>query len=72
MIANKRTIDEIRREGIEALTDRLGPSGMIRFLQQFDSGTGDYTQDRSQWLGTVSAEKIQESIEARRGDEPKS
>lgn len=72
MIANKRTIDEIRREGIEALTDRLGPAGMIRFLQQFDSGTGDYTQDRSQWLGAVSAEEVQESIEARRGDEPKS
>lgn len=39
-------IDKIRKEGIDALSKRLGPDGMIRFMQQFNSGSGDYTRDR--------------------------
>ena len=38
---------EIRMKGFEALTKALGPVGMIRFLQQFDLGEGDYTKDRA-------------------------
>ena len=45
------TLDEIRRRGLEALVRESGPLGMARFLQQFESGHGDYTADRDQWLG---------------------
>ena len=34
---------QIRQLGIQALTETLGPVGMVRFLQQFDTGSGDYT-----------------------------
>ena len=30
-----RTLEEIRTLGLEALRERLGRAGMIRFLQQF-------------------------------------
>ena len=33
-----RTLEEIRREGLAALRQRLGVVGMVRFLQQFDHG----------------------------------
>ena len=40
----------LRKKGLQALHKSLGPVGMVRFLQQFEEGTGDYTRDRKQWL----------------------
>ena len=59
------TLPEIRRAGLEALYERLGPSGMIRFLQLFDSGKGDYTQDRKTWLKDLTVDQIVEDIRKR-------
>jgi len=43
------TLDDIRRAGMDALVRELGPVGMIRFLQQFETGRGDYTTERQRW-----------------------
>jgi len=45
-----KTISEIRKEGIHALTKTLGPVDMARFIQSYETGTGDYTRERKQWL----------------------
>lgn len=37
---------EIRTAGMQALREVLGPVGMVRFMQQFDLGYGDYTKER--------------------------
>ena len=37
---------EIRAEGWKALTERLGVSGAIRFLMEYDPGHGDYVAER--------------------------
>ena len=34
--------DEIHQAGLEALHRELGLVGMVRFIQQFDQGSGDY------------------------------
>jgi hypothetical protein len=44
------TPDEIQRLGLEALREKLGPAGMIRFLQQFQRGKGDYAKERHAWV----------------------
>ncbi len=49
-----QTLDEIRRHGLEALRSRLGRAGMIRFLQQYTTGEGDYTQSRKEWVDHMS------------------
>jgi hypothetical protein len=49
---------EIRHEGYEALVKALGVVGMLRFMQQFDNGRGNYTEERSQWLDKFSLEDI--------------
>ena len=36
---------DLRKLGLEALSKALGPVGMARFLQQFESGAGDYTKE---------------------------
>jgi hypothetical protein len=52
----------IRRLGIEALNEKLGPIGMVEFMQQFDSGYGDYTKERHNWLDNLTIEDISNGI----------
>ena len=53
-----RTLDEIRREGLEALRERLGRAGMLRFLQQFETGQEDYTRLRREWVDRTSLDEL--------------
>lgn len=56
----------IRRIGLDALAKALGPIGMVRFLQQFESGTGNYAKEREQWLNNMDVESIVAEIKHRR------
>ncbi len=56
-----QTLEQIRREGLEALRERLGRAGMIRFLAQFDNGGGNYAKDRHDWVDRTSLEDIRQS-----------
>jgi len=55
----QRTLDEVRRQGLEALEQRLGRADMIRFLQQFETGSGDYAQQRHDWVDQTSLTEIE-------------
>ena len=39
---------EIRKMGLHALKEALGPVGMVRFIQQYENGHGDYTVEKYQ------------------------
>ena len=43
------TAEQIRSQGLEALKREIGVVGMIRFMQQFSNGQGNYTEDRHEW-----------------------
>lgn len=60
------TLDEIRREGMAALCERLGKAGMIRFMQQFDNGSGDYAKRRRDWVESTTMREIESLIRQRR------
>ena len=38
---------ELRAAGMQVLTEALGPVGFARFIQQMESGSGDYTKEKS-------------------------
>jgi hypothetical protein len=59
---------ELRRVGIDALVKALGPVGMARFLQQFDSGHGDYTAQRYAIPGNPTVDELMEEVTRRRQD----
>ena len=63
------TLEQIRMEGLEVLERHLGPDGMIRFLQQFETGRGDYTRERHEWLKETSVKTLAEKIVKQRGHE---
>jgi hypothetical protein len=53
-----RDMNAIRKLGIDALLEKLGPIGMVEFMHQFDSGYGDYTKERHAWLDNLTIEDI--------------
>jgi len=58
MNAQAMTPQQIREAGLEVLSRERGVAGMIRFMQQFEMGKGDYSKDRHQWLDQYSVDDI--------------
>jgi hypothetical protein len=56
----------LRKLGLEALCKSLGPLGMVRFLQQYETGAGDYTKERDLWLKDANIESITIELTRRR------
>ena len=52
--------------GLDALMRELGPVGFVRFLQQFETGHGDYTREREKWLGDEDVDELVSRIHQRR------
>ena len=50
---------------IEALLGQLGPEGLIRFLQQSERGSGDYTAERENWLENIDWDVLAQTISTR-------
>ena len=56
------TDNEIYELGLEALFEKLGPDGTIRFLHQLEKREGDYSVDRDQWLSAPDVETLANQI----------
>ncbi len=62
MTTQEMTLEQVRQLGIAALTQQLGMVGMIKFLQQSETGWGDYTKEREQWLGNPDLKNLFNAI----------
>jgi hypothetical protein len=60
------TLDEIRQRGLQALRRELGQAGMIRFMQQFETGSGDYARERHEFVDETTLEQIRAQTKAKR------
>ncbi|MDR0562076.1 MAG: hypothetical protein LBG73_05245 [Spirochaetaceae bacterium] len=45
---NVNNLMEIRRVGLQALQEALGPIGTVRFFQQYENSFGNYTKEKYQ------------------------
>lgn len=66
MAAEAMTPEEIRTVGLKALSAALGPDGMIRFLLQFNLGSGDYTAERQRWVDRLELDTVLKKVEQHR------
>lgn len=66
MTIETMTLNEIQQAGLAVLSKELGPVGLIRFLQMFETGQGDYSQERFQWLAEQSVDDIVQRIRQQR------
>jgi len=53
-----QTPEQIRTAGLPALKRELGTAGMIRFLQQFQPGSGDWASQRQPWVQRTTLDDI--------------
>ncbi|MCC6298656.1 MAG: hypothetical protein IT314_05130 [Anaerolineales bacterium] len=60
------TPQQIRVAGMAALSRELGLVGMIRFMQQFEMGHGDYSRDRHEWLDKYTVDDIAKMVREKR------
>ena len=58
MKSERLTDADIRALGWQALVDKLGPAGALRFTMQTQTGYGDYSELRHRLLGAVSVDKL--------------
>lgn len=66
MNAQSMSLEQIRVAGMEALARELGIVGMVRFIQQFETGHGDYSKDRHKWLDDQDMDTVIKRIRERR------
>ena len=63
-VANYKTDYEIQKTAFDVLRKQLGVSNLIRFMQQYDKGYGNYTVDRDQWQKNYTVDSLFVEIEA--------
>jgi hypothetical protein len=62
MSSQTLAVDSIRERGVRVLTRELGAAGMVEFMQQFQTGRGDYTKDRHKILGRLTVDQVVNEI----------
>ena len=70
MTFKRRSLEDVRRLGYEVLARELGPVDFVRFLQQFGTGNGNYTEERHLWLDSLDGATLIQRIQQRRGHGP--
>ena len=62
---NYKTDYEIQEMAFDVLHQKLGVANLIRFIQQYDKGHGDYTKDRDGWQKAYSVDSLFDEIESK-------
>ena len=55
-------VNTVNDVAVDAILKEIDPVDAIRFLRQFEHGSGDYMKDRDQWLDAMSFEDLTKEI----------
>jgi len=58
MITQTKNLSEITQQSIEVLFKEVGIANTIRFLNQFSTGYGNYTEEREQLFEDLTLNEI--------------
>ncbi|MFM7131256.1 MAG: hypothetical protein ACKO0V_18055 [bacterium] len=58
----QKTLSELNHEAIRLLSEQIGVADTLRFIGQFTSGHGDYTEQRREWVEKQSLDQILDEI----------
>ena len=58
MTIHDKSLSEITRDAIEVLSKEIGISNTIRFLNQFTTGHGNYTEERENMFAHMTLDDI--------------
>ena len=66
MTVDQKPLAQITEEAIRLLIRELGVVSALRFMNQFSTGLGNYTEDRRIWIDTLELYDIVAQIENKR------
>jgi hypothetical protein len=58
MIVPARPLTEVTQHAIQILSREMGVADTMRFLNQFDTGSGNYTQERESLFQDLTLDDI--------------
>lgn len=67
MTVPARPLEEVTQHAIQVLSREIGVADTARFLNQFVTGSGDYTQDRGALFQDLTSDDILVEIRRNRG-----
>ena len=65
MSSSIKPLNEITRHAIEVLSKEIGIPDTLRFVTQFTSGYGDYTEERERLFAGQTLDEILDAIRNR-------
>lgn len=68
MKAQPKSLNEITREAIELLSREMGVANTLRFLNQFTTGYGNYTEEREKLFADVALDDILTAVKQSRSE----
>jgi hypothetical protein len=66
MVTGAVPLAEITREAIKVLCKEIGLVNTVRFINQFTTGYGNYTEEREQLFADMTLDDIVSEIKRRR------
>ena len=66
MTVEVKPLAEITHEAIAVLCKHIGIANTMRFINQFTTGYGNYTEERKEIFANISLEEITSEIEQNR------
>jgi hypothetical protein len=66
MTTQRRPLSEVNHEAIRVLSEHMGVVDTLRFVNQFTTGHGNYTEERDALFGRLSLDEIVAAIEKTR------
>jgi hypothetical protein len=66
MVIETRPLAEITREALKVLYKEIGIVNTVRFISQFTTGYGDYTQEREQLFASMTIDDVVTEIKRKR------
>ncbi len=55
-------LEEIRKEELKALREKLGLHEFIKLLQSYSEGKGDYTEERRELFKNITKEDVEKFL----------
>jgi len=66
MSPKTKPLSKLNEEALQLLTQELGVADTARFLRQFTTGTGNYTEERRERYSETSLDEVLERIKEQR------
>ena len=66
MSPKTKPLSQLNEEALQLLTQELGVADTARFLRQFTTGTGNYTEERRERYSDTSLDEVLDRIKDRR------